>query len=54
MAAAAQSVAVVADDPTQQERARRIVADIGETIIDDDLRTSFLQRWSELVVLASG
>jgi class 3 adenylate cyclase/tetratricopeptide (TPR) repeat protein len=55
MAAAAQALALVADDPGEyDELARRTVAEIGRSIIDEEIRTSFLQRWSEPVALASG
>ncbi len=53
-AAAARSLAVVAEDGAPHtELADRTIDEIGRTIIDEGLRTSFLRRWSEPVVLAS-
>jgi tetratricopeptide (TPR) repeat protein len=54
-AAAAQALAHVADDPERHARlAHEILEEIAQTIIDEGLRSSFLRRWSEPVVLASG
>lgn len=55
IAAAAQALTAVADEPRRyEELARETVAQIGEEIIDEEIRTSFLRRWSEPVALASG